>query len=166
MIHERGTPDSLIVRGDVRFHETARVWSEFEACSFVALPGARITVGAHTFVNRGVGVVAEQAVDIGAGVCIGLRTLIYDSDHHALEGWHYPPGVIEPVRICDHVWIAMGAIILKGVTVGEGAVVAAGAVVHSDVAPWTLVAGSPARFVRFIAKPKTPHPLGLSRSTQ
>lgn len=161
MIHERGTPESLVIRGDVQIHPTARIWSEFEACSFVALPGARITVGAHTFINRGVGVVAERAVDIGAGVCIGLRVLIYDSDHHTLDGWHYPPGAGAPVRICDHVWIAMGAIILKGVTIGEGAVVAAGAVVHEDVAPWTLVAGVPAFFVRHLKQPPGPHPLGL-----
>jgi tetrahydrodipicolinate N-acetyltransferase len=40
------------------------------------------------------------------------------------------------------------AMVLKGVTIGDGAVVAAASVVTKDVAPGTLVAGSPARYVR------------------
>jgi acetyltransferase-like isoleucine patch superfamily enzyme len=38
--------------------------------------------------------------------------------------------------------------VLKGVTIGEGAIVAAGAVVTKDVAPYTVVAGNPARKIR------------------
>ncbi len=49
------------------------------------------------------------------------------------------------VVIGDRVWIAYRATILPGVTIGEGAVVAAGAVVTKDVAPFTIVAGVPAR---------------------
>ena len=37
---------------------------------------------------------------------------------------------------------------LPGVTIGEGAVVAAGAVVTKDVAPWTVVGGNPAKFIK------------------
>lgn len=46
------------------------------------------------------------------------------------------------------VWIGHGAVILPGRTVGTGAVVAAGAIVTKDVAPYTIVAGNPARSVR------------------
>jgi maltose O-acetyltransferase len=49
------------------------------------------------------------------------------------------------VMIGDRAWIAYRAIILPGVKIGEGAVVAAGAVVASDVEPFTIVAGVPAR---------------------
>jgi acetyltransferase-like isoleucine patch superfamily enzyme len=53
-----------------------------------------------------------------------------------------------PVRIDDDAWLGTGAIIMPGVTVGRGAVVGAGAVVLSDVDPYTVVAGVPARLVR------------------
>ena len=52
------------------------------------------------------------------------------------------------ITVHDDVWIGSGAIVTDGVTIGEGAVVAAGAVVTRDVAPHTVVAGSPARPIR------------------
>jgi len=53
-----------------------------------------------------------------------------------------------PVRIEDDVWVGHGAIILHGVTIGEGAIVAAGSIVTKDVAPYSIVAGGPARKLR------------------
>lgn len=52
------------------------------------------------------------------------------------------------VTIGPDTWFGHGAIILPGVTVGTGAVVAAGAVVTRDVAPYTIVGGSPAKLIR------------------
>ena len=45
-------------------------------------------------------------------------------------------------------WIGHGAMIKPDVTLGDGAVVAAGAVVTKDVAPYTIVAGTPAKVLR------------------
>ena len=55
---------------------------------------------------------------------------------------------LQKVTIGNDVWIGHGAIILPGRTIGNGAVVAAGAVVTRDVAPYTIVAGNPARVIR------------------
>lgn len=52
------------------------------------------------------------------------------------------------VVIGHDVWIGHGAIVLPGRSVGDGAVIAAGSVVTKDVAPYTIVAGNPARAVR------------------
>src|SRR4051812_10088457 len=52
------------------------------------------------------------------------------------------------VTIGHDVWIGHGAIILAGRNIGTGAVVAGGAVVTKDVAPYTIVAGNPARVIR------------------
>ena len=51
------------------------------------------------------------------------------------------------VVLGDKVWVGYRAIILPGIVIGEGAVVAAGAVVTKDVAPYTIVAGNPARII-------------------
>ena len=56
---------------------------------------------------------------------------------------------IKPVRIGAWADIGTNATILPGVTIGRGAIVGAGAVVTDDVAPFAIVAGVPARFLRW-----------------
>ena len=59
------------------------------------------------------------------------------------------------VVIGHDVWIGLDALILSGVTIGNGAVIAARSVVTRDVAPYSIVAGVPARHVRFRFDPTT-----------
>ncbi len=49
--------------------------------------------------------------------------------------------------IGNDVWLGFETLILPGITIGDGAVVAAGSVVTSDVPPYAIVAGNPARIV-------------------
>ena len=53
------------------------------------------------------------------------------------------------VMIGHDVWIGHGAVILPGITIGHGAVVAAGAVLTKDVPAHAIVAGVPARFLKW-----------------
>lgn len=52
------------------------------------------------------------------------------------------------IVVRDHVWIGCNVTILPGITIGEGAVIGAGSVVTRDVAPYTIVAGNPARVIK------------------
>jgi len=54
-----------------------------------------------------------------------------------------------PITVGNDVWFGARSIILSGVTVGDGAVVAAGSVVTDDVEPYAVVAGVPARRVKW-----------------
>ena len=56
--------------------------------------------------------------------------------------------LVAPVHIKRGAWIAVNVVILPGVTIGECAIVAAGSVVNKDVADYTLVGGSPAKFIK------------------
>jgi len=56
---------------------------------------------------------------------------------------------IKPVRIMAWADIGVNAVILPGVTVGKGSIVGAGALVTKDVQPFSIVAGVPARFIRW-----------------
>lgn len=58
------------------------------------------------------------------------------------------PFKTKPVTVGKKAWIASRAIVLPGVSVGESAVVGAGAVVNSDVLPFQVVAGNPAKVVK------------------
>lgn len=55
----------------------------------------------------------------------------------------------QDVIIEDDVWLGARALILKGVIIRRGAIVAAGSVVTHDVPPYAIVAGNPAKLVRF-----------------
>jgi acetyltransferase-like isoleucine patch superfamily enzyme len=57
--------------------------------------------------------------------------------------------VIKPVRVGKWADIGVNAVLLPGVTVGEAAVVGAGAVVTHDVADYAIVAGVPAKLLRY-----------------
>jgi len=55
----------------------------------------------------------------------------------------------KPCNIGHDVWIGANSTILRGVTVGNGAVIAANALVNKDVPPYAIVAGTPAKIIKF-----------------
>jgi galactoside O-acetyltransferase len=57
------------------------------------------------------------------------------------------PEEVKPVRIRHHARIGQGSFIMKGVTVGEGAIIGVNSVVVSDITPYCLAMGNPARVV-------------------
>lgn len=73
---------------------------------------------------------------------------------YTLEGWNMAPPAREdlPIKgdtvIGNDVWIGQNAVILPGVHIGDGAVIGANSVVGSDIAPYTIVVGNPARKIR------------------
>lgn len=58
------------------------------------------------------------------------------------------------IVVDDDVWIGYGATILSGVHIGQGAVVAAGAVVTSDIPPYAVVGGVPAKVIKYRFTPE------------
>jgi tetrahydrodipicolinate N-acetyltransferase len=109
----------------------------------VIMMGSVINIGA---------VIGEKSM-IDMGVVLGGRATVGKNCHigagTVLAGVIEPPSA-KPVVIEDDVLIGANAVVLEGVTVGTGSVVAAGAVVTQDVAPYTVVAGMPARKIKDI----------------
>jgi UDP-2-acetamido-3-amino-2,3-dideoxy-glucuronate N-acetyltransferase len=112
--------------------------------------GARCKVSSHTFLCEGVTV--EDDCFIGHHVCFindaYPRATNANGTPQSEKDWH-----MVPTRVCRGASIGSGAIILCGVTIGAGALVGAGAVVTRDVAPNEVVAGVPARMLRFLNSP-------------
>ena len=55
----------------------------------------------------------------------------------------------KPLVIGNDVWIGCNATILRGVSIGDGAVIGANSLVNKDVPPYAIVAGCPARIVKY-----------------
>lgn len=92
-------------------------------------------------------IVIEDDVNIASGV------RFMDTDAHPREAADRiadlppKPEEIKPVRICKNSWIGHNVFILKGVTVGEGAIIGVGSVVVTDIPPYSVAMGNPARVV-------------------
>jgi acetyltransferase-like isoleucine patch superfamily enzyme len=81
-------------------------------------------------------------------VTAGAIVMTHIKAPHYLRDKGFVPVVLQPVRLDDHSFIGVNAVVLPGVTVGKAAVVASGAVVTADVPPFTMVSGNPAKVVK------------------
>jgi len=105
--------------------------------------------------NSGLGVNCDVRgpLDIGENVMMGPDVCIMTAVHNTertdipmCQQGHLPQ---KRVRIGNDVWIGARVIILPGVTVGSGSIIGAGAVVTKDVPEFAVVAGVPAKILKY-----------------
>jgi len=95
--------------------------------------GAKVKIGDNCLIS-------QQVSIIGANHLYRKGTLILD------DLWDEEKNFVE---IEEDVWIGCGAKILPGVRIGIGSIIAAGAVVSKDVSPYSVVAGVPAKVIKY-----------------
>lgn len=104
--------------------------------------GARCKISSHSFLCEGVHL--EDEVFVGHGVMftndLYPRATRADGAAQTEADWK-----VVPTHVGRRASIGSNATILAGIKIGEGAIVGAGSVVTRDVAPYTIVAGNPAR---------------------
>lgn len=107
--------------------------------------GKNCKISSHSFICEGV--VIEDEVFIGHNVTFindrFPRATNADGSSQTEADWK-----LELTIIKKRASIGSSVTILCGVTVGEGAIIGAGSVVTKDVAPHTIVAGNPAKFIK------------------
>lgn len=146
--------------------EIRRAASVYLGTMFDVGPCGRVTLGEFSLVH-GARIICDSEVEIGDYALISWNVVLMDSHRLPLEPAarrraleHVPlstprrgegsPAQARPLRIERNVWIGFDSCVLPGVTIGEGSVVGARSVVVSDVPPFTVVAGNPARVIRHL----------------
>lgn len=127
--------------------------------NFRNLPHAGITIGDDSLIGEYTVIRGQGGVHIGNRVytspmaqIVAVNHLFDDRSRSFTEQGITAAGIV----IEDDVWIGSGAVVTDGVRVGTGAVIAAGAVVTSDVPPYTVVGGVPARVLRQVGERQMP----------
>lgn len=116
---------------------------------FTHSKNALIRIGDNSFVN-GTRFGCQDEIDIGPHAILGDARIL-DTDFHSIEinRWSKDAVVLHaPIKIGRNVWIAAGAVILKGVEIGENSVIGFASVVTDDVPPNSVAAGNPARVIK------------------
>lgn len=119
--------------------------------AYITASRAGVAIGANSQINHFALINGAGGVMIGRNVLIGPGAQLISYQHNYQnanvpidsQGYTY-----EPITVEDDVWIGSNAVILAGVTIGRGCVIGAGAVVTKSCAPYSVLAGVPARVIK------------------
>ncbi|AWM34906.1 acyltransferase [Hymenobacter nivis] len=126
--------------------------------------GGKIEIGKNCYIGDNSRIWSADSIKIGDNVLISHNVNIIDSNSHELYSveraerytellkchWKEKGNIVTaPIVIEDYAWINFNAVILKGIRIGKGAIIAAGSVVTKDVPNYAIVAGNPAKIVKY-----------------
>lgn len=118
---------------------------------FLCDMGVNIHVGDNFLTNYNVTILDMATVTIGDNCWFGPNVGLYAVAHPMeAQGRIDMLGIAKPITVGNNVWIGGNSVVLMGVRVGNNAVIGAGSVVTKDVPDNALVAGNPARIIRYI----------------
>jgi len=119
----------------VHLYPSARVWAPWN-----------LEMGDHSCLSEHVDCYCVDKIRIGAHATISQYSFLCTASHDYRDA--AMPLVTAPITIGESVWITADVFVAPGVTIGEGAVITARSSVFSDIDPWTVATGNPAKPVK------------------
>lgn len=147
--------------------EIGRAAGIYRNCVLIVGPQGRLRIGEYTSLNSTY-IVCQDDIQIGAHCLISWGVVVTDTWVSAIPdryAWRdqltqcatqNPRGILpsmtsRAVLIEDNVWIGFGSVVLPGTRLGRGAIVGCKSVVSGEIPPYAVVAGNPARVIRYLA---------------
>lgn len=132
------------------------VWVRYKNnmhCQFSAKFAPRKKIDFGSNIGIGYNCLFQCDITVGNNVMIGSNSAFINSDDHNYKiigklMWESGRGDKFNIKVDDDVWIGHGAIIMSPTIIGRGAIIAAGSLVLSDVMPYSIVGGIPARVLK------------------
>jgi acetyltransferase-like isoleucine patch superfamily enzyme len=119
--------------------------------TIIVAKGGEIRLHPGVNISSNCRIATQSKIEIGRSTLVAAFCYIGPGNHSSEHEGPLIEGEMEikgGVRIGEDVWIGAHCTILDGVTIGDGAIVGAHSLVREDVAPRTVVAGTPARVIR------------------
>lgn len=120
---------------NARISPSVRVWAPWN-----------LTVGDEVAIAHDVDCYCVDRLTIGDHATVSQYSFLCTASHDIFDP--HMRLTTAPIVIGGQSWVCAGVFVSLGVTIGEGAVAGAMSVVTRDVAPWTVVAGNPAKQIR------------------
>ena len=118
-------------------------------------PGIKITghenirIGERVSIASNVTLHASSPIVIGNDTMIGTGAILTTSTHSYKNNPMWKEQIARPIDIGENVWIGANAIILPGLKIGNYSVIGAGSVITRHVPEKAIVAGNPARIIKY-----------------
>lgn len=123
-------------QGGISIYPNVQIWAPWN-----------VEMGTSVAIDSEVNLYSAAKIKIGTKVAISREAFICTASHDI--NYANRPLITAPITIGDGVWIGARATVLPGITIGEGAIVAANAIVTKDVPAWAVVAGNPAKIIKY-----------------
>ena len=144
LVVQKGTnirfPNNIEIGHSVSIGKNVNVFTEFG--------DSEMFIGNNTNINKHVEIDFSGNLTIGHNVMISEYAQIMSHDH-GLNPWSVPVKIKKCIG--SNVWIGASAIVLSKVTrIGDNSIIAAGALVSKDVPENVVVAGNPAKIIKYL----------------
>lgn len=158
--------DCKVAGGISSLHKRSKLTlEEHVSIGYVVIESKHLTIGAHTYIRSDCVLSAVSSIgrfcSISTRCFIGQQKSSHPTDWLSSHPFQYTDTaltfdpVVADVTIGHDVWIGHSAMILEGVQIGTGAIIATRALVTQDVPPYAIVAGTPAKIIKYRHDPQT-----------